>query len=611
MGLAQSLYTGWTGLATHQKGMDNLSNNLANVNTVGYKKSDFMFSNLFKQTLSGAMAADGDRVTTNPKSLGLGVGTGAILNNFKQGPQESTGDPLHCYINGNGFFVAQTASGQALTRDGRFYLDHTISPNERMLCVGDGLPVQGWMAQNGTITPTSTVGNIYLPAIGDIQSGRKTTEVDLRGILPTNTTTTDFDGRQTTNLDIKGNLAGGGGNTITTHIFAPVTQTNGTTTTLRDEVQEVKVQIAFQGPTTSADGSTNDWTWTMTTVDWPNVGDPGIQIYPTADDPDFSQGTISFHNQASVTQGWGAGEAVADSVTPGSTRVRSSQTDASGNTITTFFNIPSDFTVDVSRMTNLQTTPEEGALETWFVNGNPKGTMARTILVFDEYTDFEATENASGNTVMQAVKKVEARQDTIYFERTENGSDGSKWTWRSSIDDVTGDLRFDTSGALVESNQSGGDIQYNFKDVQSIASEGSLQVTGQDGYRDGVLQTITIDPNGKIWGHYSNSVNEALAQLAMGTVPNLNGLSGASGTLFYPGAASGSIMIGVAGDATANFGIPQIGAGSLTTGALEGSNVDLSQEFTTLINIERGYQFNSRIVTTSDEMLQTALALKT
>lgn len=605
MGLSQSLYTGWTGLTTHQRGMDNLGNNLANVNTVGFKKNDYMFTNLFTQTLSGAMGADGNRSTVGSKDLGLGTTTGAILGNFKQGPQETTGDPLHCYINGNGFFVAQTGSGLALTRNGEFYTDHTASANERMLCVGNGLPVQGWMAQNGTITPTPATGNIYLPAMGDVLAGSRTKEVDLRGILPTNTKSSDFDGRQTTDLEIKGNLSEGGGNTITTHIFAPVTRTDGTTTDFRDEVQEIKVQIAFVGPTPSADGSTNDWSWTMTTVDWPNPGDPGVQIYPTAEDPEFSQGTVSFHNQGSVLQGWGAGEAVADSVLPGATRVRSEQ-----NGVTTFFNIPADFTVDVSRMTNLQATPEEGALETWFVNGNPKGTMARTILVFDEYTDFQSTENASGNTVMQVVKKVEARQNTVYFERTEATNEGSTWAWRSSMDDVTGELKFDTSGGLVESSQSGGDIRYNFNDIQSIASEGSLQVTGQDGYRDGVLSSITIDPNGKIWGHYTNNVNEALAQLAMGTVPNLNGLDGGSGTLFYPGSASGAIMIGVAGDATNNFGLPQIGAGTLTSGALEGSNVDLSQEFTSLINVERGYQFNSRIVTTSDEMLQTALQLK-
>ncbi|MDR2391340.1 MAG: hypothetical protein LBE84_06655, partial [Planctomycetota bacterium] len=114
----------------------------------------------------------------------------------------------------------------------------------------------------------------------------------------------------------------------------------------------------------------------------------------------------------------------------------------------------------------------------------------------------------------------------------------------------------------------------------------------------------------KIFGHYSNNVSEVLAMLAMGTVPNPSGLQGVSGTLFYASPASGDFMIGVAGDAHDEFGIPSIGAGTLSSNCLEGSNVDLAQEFTTLISIERGYQLNSRVVSTSNEMLQTALQIK-
>ena len=609
MGLSQSLYTGWSGLTSHQRSMDNTGNNLANVNTVGFRQSDYMFSSIFKKSVSAAIGGD-NRSAGTGVDVGLGTTTGAILNNFRQGPSEQTGNPLDCYINGNGFFMANTSSGMALTRNGSFYLDHTVNPNERLLCVGDGLPVQGWMAQNGIITPSQNVGNIYLPAIGDKLAGRKTTTVDFRGILPTNTTSSDFNGRETTKLELKGNLSENGGNTLTTHIFAPVTQTNGVTTGTRDEVQEIKVQIQFHGPTQSEDGSTSDYTWTMTTVDWPNPGDPGIQIYPTAEDPSFANGTVSFHNQSSLNQNHGAGEAASDKVTPGSTRVRSVQEDGEGNTVTTFFNIPADFSVDVSRLTNLATPPSAGGLETWYVNGNPKGTMARTVNVFDEYTDFEAVEDASGNSVMQAVRKVETRQNTLYFTKTESDNSGTSWSWRSSLDDTTGSLRFDTSGDLVSSTQSGGDIAYSFDGVRYINQEGALQISQQDGYRDGNLKEITIDQNGKIWGHYSNDVAEALAQLAIGTVPNLNGLSGVSGTLFYPGAVSGDILVGIAGDAVTNFGMAQIGAGKLTSGALEGSNVDLSREFTNLIQIERGYQFNSRVVSTSDELLQTALQLK-
>ena len=114
MGLSQSLYTGWSGLATHQKSMDNLAGNLSNVNTVGYKKSDFLFSDLFKKAMiTGGIPADGDRSATNPKNVGLGVSTGAILHNFTRGPVETTNNPLDCALTGNGFFMVDTSRGMA------------------------------------------------------------------------------------------------------------------------------------------------------------------------------------------------------------------------------------------------------------------------------------------------------------------------------------------------------------------------------------------------------------------------------------------------------------------------------------------------------------------
>lgn len=609
MGLSQSLYTGWSGMATHQRSLDNSSNNLANINTVGYRKSDFMFSTLFSQRLQGAMPAGDTGGSINGKNLGVGVNTGAILNNFKQGALEGTGNPLDCAISGNGFFMAATSSGTALTRNGSFYLDHTLNPQQRMLCVGDGLPVLGWMAQNGAVTPTTTVGNIYLPAYGDMMPGKVSSKLDLTGILPTNTSTSDFAGRGTSKLELKGNLSEGGTNTLTTHIFAPVTRTDGTTTDYRDEVQEIKVEIAFDGPTLSPDGTQNTYTWTMKTVDWPNPGDPSVQIYPPEGSDDFPQDTIGFYAQSSLEKKRGEGQAIADTVLAGNTGVKAVTQDGD-RTVTTSFTLPTDFTLDVSRLTNLADAPGGNTLETWHVNGNPKDSMARTVTVFDEYTDFAEGVDENGNAIMEAVRRVEARENTIYFTQTAADETGLTWSWRSSLDDANGTLKYNTVGDLVSSNQSGGDIDYDFSETRSINYDGSLQVTGQDGYRDGFLEEISIDQNGKIWGHYTNDVVDVLAQLALGTVPNMNGLVSSSGTLFYPGAASGALVVGVAGDAQYDFGLPRIGAGTIKSNNLESSNVDMSQEFTNLINIERGYQFNSRVVTTSDEMLQTALQLK-
>lgn len=606
MGLSQSLYTGYSGLVTHQRGMDIIGNNLANTNTAGYRQSQLQFSNLFNQAISAGTAADGDRSTTNPKHVGMGVGTGATRTNFAEAPREQTGNPYDVAINGNGFFMVSTPRGTALTRAGSFYPDLTNDPNQRTLMAGDGLSVLGWNAVDGVITPSQNVGSIYIPARGVKMVGEPTTEVELNGILPTNTSGDEFSGSETTVLELKGNLPAGE-SSLTTTVYMPVTR-NGGDNPISDEKQAVKVRIDFTGPTVSEDGTTDSYGWTMTTVDWPNVGDEGIQIYPASDGRNES---VNFHTQGSTTDGYGAGQAKTEKLEPGSTRVESVTQDEDGNDVATFFVVPSNFSIDVSRLTHLASAPGGNELETWYVNGNPTGTMARTVSVNDQETAFEAVTNENGITTMEPVKTVQVRQNNIFFQREEQTNEGSTWSWQSSLGGDSGTLTFDTHGELASSEQTGSRIQYTFGDIKSINHEGSLQIANQDGYRDGFMEDFTIDSNGKIWAHYSNDVDTAVAQIAMGNVQNASGLINSSGTLFYASAASGDIMVGIAGDEGGDLGLPPIGAGSLSSHVLEGSNVELAREFTNMIAIERGYQFSSRIVSTSNEMLQTALGLKT
>ncbi len=603
MGLSNSLYLGYSGMATHQKCLDNTGNNLANVNTTGFKQKDFGFSTLFSQALNtGNTPATGMRSSVNPKTAGMGVTIGATTTNFRQGPIEYTGNPLDFAITGRGFFLAKTGSGGlALTRDGSFYSDPS-----GMLCVGNGLPVQGWMAQNGVVTPSTTVENIYIPPLGSILKGQNTNNVILSGVLPTNTNTSDFGGIPTTDLALKGDLAAG--NTLTTSVYVASNQTGGNA--YSNEVREVQVQINFSGPTPSGDGTASSYSWTMTTMDWPNPGDPPVQIYPMADDPGFSRGTVSFHNQANATDKYGVGQAIQNTVSPGSTMVKSVSTDANGNEIVNSFTMPSGFTVDVSRLTNLGNAPGGNGLETWSVNGNPKGTMARTVTVYDTQTSFIQTTDANGNVVVNPEASVEAR-DSMMFFTYEGADDVSRtWSWRSSNGD-RGTLAFGTDGSLVAAGGNAGTPKYDFSDMRSINYNGSIEIVSQDGYRDGVMRELATDQYGKIYARYSNGITDLIAQIAMGDVPNPAGLLTGSSTLFYVGSASGELMIGTPGDEKgSSSGLPAIGAGSLTSGSLESSNVDLTNEFATMITTERGYQLNSRVVSVSNEMLQTLLNVK-
>ncbi|MCD8352088.1 MAG: flagellar hook-basal body complex protein [Planctomycetaceae bacterium] len=598
MGMMQSLWTGRSGLVAHQRGLDATSNNLANVNTAGYKSTTYMFTDLMKKSISGALPADGDKGSTNPKTLGLGVTTGANVHNFTQGDPEISNNPLHCMIRGNGFFLVGTSGGTALTRKGDFNLDPGLGSGQRGLLL-DGLPVQGWNANaNGVINPSGTTENIMLPQVGDVMPGQTTENVTLTGVLPTDTTTNNFAGLPTSEMELKGNLSADG-QSLNTKIYAPVTQTDADGNRVSNgDIQEIPVRIDFSGPTLSADGTTNQWTWTMTTVDYPTPGD-SVQIYPAAGDPNFTQGALNFHATAGNNGRFGVGQPVSTEINAGASTVNTTSPDG---TVTSFR--LDDFELDVEKLTNMADAPGGDALETWFVNGNPTGTMVRTYDTFDEFTAW----SGGTGTPVTAGREVGVRRNAVILERGESDNTGTNWSWKSSIGDAEGTLRFDTRGDLISSNQTGGPIQYEFDGLVYAATEPSLTMAAQDGFPDGELETWRIDDNGVIHGNYSNQQNVALAQLAIGTVPNVHGMNGTSGTLFYPNSASGQLAIGVANDSS--DGVPSLGLGSVLSNAVESSNVEIGREFTTLISINRGFQFNSRIVTTADEMLQTALQLK-
>lgn len=138
-----------------------------------------------------------------------------------------------------------------------------------------------------------------------------------------------------------------------------------------------------------------------------------------------------------------------------------------------------------------------------------------------------------------------------------------------------------------------------------VSSNSASTLTGQatDGYTSGNLKpdAIRVDEKGNILGEFTNGKTFAVAKIAMASVANNSGLEEIGGNLFKVTANSGNIVVGEAGTG---------GRGEMKTSALEMSNVDLSRSLTELIIIQRGYQANSKTISTSDQMLQTLIQLK-
>jgi len=137
--------------------------------------------------------------------------------------------------------------------------------------------------------------------------------------------------------------------------------------------------------------------------------------------------------------------------------------------------------------------------------------------------------------------------------------------------------------------------------VTQFGELSTLSVASQDGFGAGILQSISMSQEGVLVGSFSNGINRPLAQLAIANFTNPEGLEKSGGSMFSATINSGDPQLAAAGNG---------GRGLIASGTLEMSNVDLAQEFVTLITAQRGFQANSRVVTSSDEVLSDIVNLK-
>jgi len=214
---------------------------------------------------------------------------------------------------------------------------------------------------------------------------------------------------------------------------------------------------------------------------------------------------------------------------------------------------------------------------------------------------------------------------TVYFSK----DSAQTWDWNAVIDgaDVsggvagvgqlfgTGQIGFDTSGLLsttMPMNFYTGSITYangigatatdvDFTATTQYGSESMIQSLHQDGYAAGTLSGINITPEGNIVGHYTNGEVKSVARLALADFPSLNGLERAGNLLFMGTPDSGDPLVNKPGEG---------GLGQVASGMLEESNTDLAAEFIKMIITQRAYQANSKIITTTDEMLAQLISVK-
>ncbi len=178
--MLRSLFAGVTGLANHQLKLDVIGNNIANINTLGFKASRVTFREMLTQTIRGASRPSEGTGGTNPQQIGLGSSVGSIDTNFSQGNMQITGIMTDLAIEGKGFFIMSDGYTQYYTRGGAFSLDglgYMVNP-------GNGYKLQGIIADSyGNIQQGQGVEDIMIPT-SLIVPARATSEIEIDGNLP-------------------------------------------------------------------------------------------------------------------------------------------------------------------------------------------------------------------------------------------------------------------------------------------------------------------------------------------------------------------------------------------------------------------------------------------
>ncbi|WP_370222779.1 flagellar hook protein FlgE [Cytobacillus sp.] len=184
--MLRSMYSGISGMKNFQTKLDVIGNNIANVNTFGYKKGRVTFKDTMNQTISGASAAQDNRGGKNPMQVGLGT-TLATIDTIHTGSSlQTTGRSLDLGIDGDGYFVVRQGDAQFYTRAGNFYLDDNGN-----LVNADGLKVQAYGVNPATGDVTNQLGDIAVN-VNSIMSPTPTSNIPIEGALSA-TATEDYE----------------------------------------------------------------------------------------------------------------------------------------------------------------------------------------------------------------------------------------------------------------------------------------------------------------------------------------------------------------------------------------------------------------------------------
>jgi len=582
--MLKSLYSGVSGLQSHQVAMDVESNNIANVNTTGFKYSRANFSDLLSQTQAIATAPQGQLGGKNPVQVGLGASSSSMTRIFSQGSIQNSDKNTDVAIQGDGFFIISPDNGNTYkyTRAGDFKFDANGN-----FVDNNGFIAQGWVRdpETGKVDSTKSIQNINI-APGLTTPANPTSEINLKANLNSGPLVDSYSPAYAVDKD--GNVEGGNESGDLGVLF----NSNGEAFSLQ-EGQGIKM--------TFDDGTEYSYTYVENTADVATAAGADKKFH-TMDDL-----REAMNNQADSDSG---GDNVDVTIND------------QGKFVISNANNDNELSIDVQPYSS-DTVVENSK---FYTSMRALKTVLPANSESDAYSqDFNAATHSSSIDIFDSLGT--KHTVTVNFRKIS----AHKWSEEVSVPSYAeistsdpknvkkGTMTFNDDGSFAgtdldslqftanNGSKPNQQIQLNFGSpnqfdgMTSFDSKSSTSGISQDGFTGGDLVGIRIDQSGTLIGSFSNGRSFGLAQIAMAKFTNNEGLSTDGGNVYSQTPNSGEPIIGTAATA---------GRGFIQSSALEGSNVDLSKSLTNLIIIQRGYEANGKTITTSDQMLQTLLGLK-
>ena len=668
--MMRSLFSGVAGLQTHQTRMDVIGNNIANVNTTAYKSQNMVFSDLLYQTTqsaSGANDATG-RGGINPRQIGLGSKTGAISTAIaQQGSAQSTNNPWDIMIEGSSFFVVSDGSQNFFTRDGSF----TVDGAGNLVMANTGYTVMGWQVdpETGDIRQ-DIVSALKIMHPDNMNSDPEwTTKGYVSGILDKKDTklnspdglirTMTFFDSQGYQYTAKFSFHGIGEEDRFRVQLDDILDPDGVSLVKLYGLNNIE-QIATFGstenklttskytmdPNAKYDAAANKFTINMAMeeilADFNKnamvvAAGENIKVKTPAAAGDVAEGAdVTVTGEVTLTKAQLEAEPYNLIYNSADSSYYKKKDDGTSEKVTDWAAALKDMK-GLDTVSNIVATPGNPPENiTISFDATFKTTKAAT---FDGASNFGVTlENNADNQAaileqVYHIKSGEGKDYTIEFvgpdgsaqiTLTENNKgnmivfdhETGKFSYIGGQGQDSAMLTFNSSassmdGKTIDLSQFT-NIDIDFSSINNFGNGGMCtlemlngskeQSTLGAGRKQGELNGIEVGQDGRITAYYDNGLSKLLGQIAVAEFANPSGLAKAGNNLYSATQNSGEFN-GVGVDITAN-------QGSMTSGVLEMSNVDLSSEFTTMITTQRGFQANSRIITTSDTLLEELVNLK-